>query len=267
MITGAGGGIGRAAALALANEGAELAVCDIAPAALDNLKTALGARGENIIACAVDVSDRDAVAHFAREVCERRRAPDILVNSAGVYISGTILDLTPDDWTWALSVNLFGVIHACHYFLPPMIARGGGGNIVNLVSMYGYWPSPGVAGYLTSKFGVFGFSEALREDLRAHNISVSTVCPGMINTGIVRNMRIRNAPGREDAVRAALQNAYTRRNYGPEPVAAAIVGAVKRNKKLVLVSPEARIMYFLERFFPALSRVIARRAAKRMFSP
>jgi len=142
---------------------------------------------------------RGAVAHFAREVCERRRAPDILVNSAGVYISGTILDLTPDDWTWALSVNLFGVIHACHYFLPPMIARGGGGNIVNLVSMYGYWPSPGVAGYLTSKFGVFGFSEALREDLRAHNISVSTVCPGMINTGIVRNMRIRNAPGREDA--------------------------------------------------------------------
>lgn len=186
---------------------------------------------------------------------------------AGVYVSGAIGELGLEDWDWVVSVNLFGVIHACHYFLPSMVARGTGGNVVNLVSMYGYWVSPGVAGYLTSKFGVFGFSEALREDLRTHGIAVATACPGMINTGIVRNMRIRNAHGRETAVMTALQQTYARRNYGPERVARAIVRAIKHDRKLVLVSPEARLMYHLERWCPPLSRFIARRAAARMFNP
>lgn len=267
MVTGAGSGIGKAVVHALAREGAALAVCDIAPDALDALKTGLGALSDGMIAREVDVADRDAMERFAREVCEQHGAPDILVNSAGVYISGAIQELTMPDWDWVISVNLFGVIHACHYFVPPMIERGSGGNVVNLASMYGFWASPCVAGYLTSKFGVFGFSEALREDLRSHGIHVATVCPGMINTGIIHNMRIRNAPGHEAAVVDALERMYARRNYGPEPVARAIIRAIQRNRKLVLVSPEAHLMYYLERFCPCLSRVIARRAASRLFDP
>jgi len=132
--------------------------------------------------------------------------------------------------------------------------------------MYGYWPSPAVSGYLTSKFGLFGFSEALREDLRSTGIRVTTVCPGMIHTPLVRNMRIRNAPGDEEAVRNAIEDRYVRRNYSPDRVARAVVQAIRKEKGLVLVSPEAQIMYHIERYCPRLSRFIARRAAARLFS-
>lgn len=89
----------------------------------------------------------------------------------------------------------------------------------------------------------------------------------MINTGIVGNMRVRNAPGREKDVVAALERVYARRNYSPERVAKAIVYAIKRNKKITRVSPEARLMYYMEHFRPFLSRIIARRVARRLFGP
>ena len=202
---------------------------------------------------------------FAAKVHEAVPSVDVVVNSAGVYLVGGLLDLSIEDWQWALSVNLWGVIHACHCFVPPMAKRRAGGHVVNLASMYGFWPSPNVAGYLTSKFAVFGFSEALREDLRGARIGVSTVCPGVINTGIIRNMRICSSGGESDRLRHELEQAYTRRNYGPDKVAHAVIQAIRRNRKVVLVSPEAHIMYRMERWCPTLSRLIARAAAKRMF--
>ena len=265
LVTGAASGIGRATALALARDGARLIVCDVDGQGLDEAAAELGTQGACLLAQRVDVSRRDEMAAFAARVHDTLPGVDVLVNSAGVYLVGGLLDLSLDDWDWALSVNLWGVIHACHYFVPPMAGRGAGGHVVNLASMYGFWPSPGVAGYLTSKFGVFGFSESLREDLRGAGIGVSTVCPGVINTGIIRNMRIRSAAGEAQGLRHELEQAYARRNYGPEKVADAVVQAIRRNRKLVLVSPEAQLMYRLERWCPRLSRLIARAAAKRLF--
>lgn len=265
VVTGAGGGIGHAVARALAREGARLAICDSDEQKLRSLHGDLTREGHDAICARVDVADSEQVREFADVVARDTGDANILVNCAGVYICGKTLDLSLDDWQWVLSVNLFGIIHACHFFLPQIVRNGGDGHVANLASMYGYWPSPGVTGYLTSKFGVFGYSEALREDLRGTRVGVSTVCPGMINTGLVRNMRIRGAGTAETDVRAALQQTYTSRSYGPERVAAAIVKGIAKNKGIVLVSPEARIMYYVERYCPALSRHIARTAAKRMF--
>jgi len=276
LVTGAASGIGRATALALARQGARLILCDKNEPDLRSAEAEVNDASRCLLASAVDVSDREAVQEFARRVHETVPAVDVLVNSAGVYLSGTVLDLSLDDWEWSLGCNLWGLIYMTHFFVPRMVERGIQGHIVNLVSMYGYWVSPNVIGYLTPKFATFGFSEALREDLRRHSsrgslarakIGVSTVCPGIIRTGIVKNMRIRNAPGKEDLVRSSLEQAYRRRDYGPERVASAIVRAIRKNKGLVLVSPESWLMYYIDRFFPIISRFVARRAADRLFHP
>jgi NAD(P)-dependent dehydrogenase (short-subunit alcohol dehydrogenase family) len=266
VVTGAGSGIGRATALALAHAGCRLALCDVNEEALAAAKADVESAGTSAGSWCVDVSDRRAVAVFAQSVKDEMGPIDILVNSAGVYISGSAAELTLEDWDWVISVNLWGVIHTGHFFLPQLLQGARGGHIVNLVSMYGYWPSPCVAGYLTSKFGVFGYSRALREDLRAHGIGVSTVCPGIVNTGLVHNMRIRHTGHDAQDLRSSLEGQYAARNYGPDKVATAIVNAIRRNRDLVLVTPESRLMYQVERFCPPLSRFIARRAAKRMLS-
>ena len=264
LVVGAASGIGRTTALAFADEGARLMLADLDEDGLHTVAKEAAERSACLLAQRVDVSKTEDMAALAEAVHEAVPCVDVLVNSAGVYITGGILDLSLEDWDWVLSINLHGLIHGCHYFIPPMARRGQGGHVVNLASMYGYWTSPQVVGYLTSKFGVFGFSEALREDLRPYGVRVSTVCPGMINTGLVNRMRIRHTACPEES-RGQLADAYQHRNYGPEKVAHAIVDAVYKKRKMVLVSPESRIMYRLERWCPALSRAIARSAAKRMF--
>jgi len=263
LVTGAGSGIGRATAMALARSGARLVLCDINEKALDVVTSAIGAES-CLLAQRVDVSKREEMQSFSNAVHKRVEALDILVNNAGVYVTGGILDLSLEDWDWVLGIDLWGMIHGAHFFVPKMAAREQGGHIVNVSSMYGYWVSPKVIGYLTAKFGVFGFSEALREDLRGTGIGVSTICPGMIKTNLLESTRFRNTDD-EAALRSHIEATYTRRNYGPEKVARAIVKAVKRNQRLVLVSPESKIMYHMDRLCPPLSRWIARTAARRMF--
>ncbi|HOV72444.1 MAG TPA: SDR family NAD(P)-dependent oxidoreductase [Candidatus Hydrogenedentes bacterium] len=264
LITGAACGIGHATALAFARKGAQLVLCDVNSEELERTAAQVSEISTCLLARRVDISKHEEVEAFADEVHRLVPSLDVLVNNAGVYIVGGILDLSLDDWEWVLGVNLRGVIHCCHYFVPAMVQRGQGGHVINVSSMYGFWPAGRVTGYLTSKFGVFGFSEALREDLRGTGIGVSTVCPGVINTNLVQSTRLRNT-GNADALRDHLQRIYDRRNYGPEKVAGAIVRAVERNRRLVLVSPEARIMYHMNRLCPPLSRIIARASTRRMF--
>lgn len=261
VVTGAAAGIGRETALALAGQGAKLIVCDRDMDTLTAVRHEIAARSECLLAERVDVARFEEMRAFADKVHAVVPAVDILVNNAGVGMMGSFLSTTLDDWKWIISINLWGVIHGCHVFVPKMAERKAGGHVVNVSSMLGFSIAPDIAGYATTKFGVFGLSLCMRQDLRPHGIGVSVICPGIINTGIVRTSRYRGVAD-ADRTRDHVVRAYQKRNYGPERVARAIVRAIKRNKATVPVSPEAVLTYYVHRVWPAAGHALMRWMAR-----
>jgi NAD(P)-dependent dehydrogenase (short-subunit alcohol dehydrogenase family) len=262
LVTGAASGIGRETALAFARAGADLIVCDVNERGLAEVGSAIRELGRNVFARRVDVSRADEMRALADAVQAERPAVDILMNNAGVAVGASFADTPLEDWEWLLSINLWGVIHGCHFFLPAMIRRGQGGHVVNVASAAGYLASSQLTAYATTKFAVVGLSEALRDELVPHDILVTTVCPGIINTPITLSARLRGADAA--AKRAALVEAYRQRNYGPERVAANILKAIARKRAVAPISPEAWVMYFLKRLAPGLTARINRALSARM---
>jgi NAD(P)-dependent dehydrogenase (short-subunit alcohol dehydrogenase family) len=254
VVTGAGSGIGRATALLCAERGADLAICDVDDAGLAETERRARALGREVTARHVDVADREQMRAFAEAV----PAIDLLVNNAGVGLAATFEDTPLDDWDWIVSINLMGVVHGCHFFVPKL---RGGGHVANVSSMAGYHASPALIAYSTTKFAVLGFSEALREDLQERGIGVTAICPGIINTPITRNARARGRADDAD-VRERLVKLYERRNYGPEKVARKILLAVRRNRVVAPVAPEAWVAHGLTRTSPRLAGWVARKMAQ-----
>jgi NAD(P)-dependent dehydrogenase (short-subunit alcohol dehydrogenase family) len=260
LVTGAASGIGRATAKALAAHGALVVVCDVNEAGIAALAAELGA--SCLLARRVDVSDRAAMAAFADEVHRLVPAVDVLVNNAGVGLQGGLLGTSLDDWDWVMKINVGGVIHGCHFFVPKMVEQGIRGHVVNVSSVLGVFGAPDVIGYATSKFAVFGLSESLRAELAAKKIGVSTICPGMIDTGIIASTRFagveaKNAE-RSAGVRGKIDKLFKLRRYKAEKVAAAIVDAIRRDRPVVPVAPEAWALYLLNRYLPGLANPIRR---------
>lgn len=255
VVTGAASGIGRATALALATRGADLALCDLDEPGLAAVAAEVGALGRRVVARRADVSSEAEMQAFADAVHAEFPAADLVVNNAGIAVAGTFLDLELADFDRVIAVNLRGVVLGCRLFLPPMVARGSG-HVVNIASMAGYTPSPGMTPYTATKFAVVGFSESLRLELAPLGIGVTAICPGIINTPIVRSSPVRGALAatRDEAV--AL---FERRNYPPERVAEALLEAVARNRAVAPVSPEARAAWWLRRLAPGLLRNFAAR--------
>lgn len=263
LVTGAGSGIGRETALALARAGVDLVICDVDAVGLEETAARVRTEGRRAEPSVVDVANRDAMRAFAAAVHRARPAVDVLVNNAGVGLGAAFLDTTLEDWDWIVSINLLGVVHGCHFFVPPMVVRGTGGHVVNVSSAAGYVATSPLTAYATTKFGVFGLSEALRDELRPHGIGVTTICPGIVNTPITRNARVRGRAA-DAGAQEAIVRFYERRNYGPERVAAAIVRAIRGNRTVVPVTPEAWVLYLLKRLAPDLSARLNRALAARM---
>ena len=256
VVTGAASGIGRATALLFARGGAKLCVCDIASEALPALQAELLAAGASEArAVTVDVGSREQMAQFCEAAC-RDGAPDVLVNNAGVGLAGGLLATSLEDWHWIVNVNLWGVVHGCHFFAPKMAERGRG-QIINLASAAGFYNSEAMVAYGTTKYAVVGLSEALRAELAPRGVGVSVVCPGFIDTPIVASMRLRGESYPE-AARKHIQRFYRKRNYQPERVAQAVLHAARRNPALLPVTPEAWALYLMKRAAPNLThRLIA----------
>lgn len=263
VITGAGNGIGRATALAFAERGAHVVICDIDLAAAQ--RTAELANLPANAACAhahayqVDVSDGAAVEAFAAQVAEEHGVPHIVVNNAGIGHYGTFMDTTDRDWKRVLDVNLWGVIYGCRAFSKLMVERGEGGNIVNIASAAAYVPSKVLTAYATSKAAVVALSDCLRAELASSGIGVSVICPGIVKTNITRTTTFAGLSAQEQEVRRSeATKRYARRNYPPEKVAEQIVEAVLHNRPMVPVTPEAKIGRFISRIAPGLLRTAAR---------
>ncbi|WP_113703552.1 SDR family NAD(P)-dependent oxidoreductase, partial [Nonomuraea lactucae] len=254
VVTGAGSGIGRATARAFAAHGAEVVCADLdagtAARTADGIAEDLGGTAH---AMRVDVADTALMEEFARQVSDRYGVPDIVVNNAGIVVSGPFLDHSADDWRKALDVNLWGVVHGCRLFGAQMVERGEGGHIVNIASLAAFAPSRMLPAYSTAKAAVRMLSECLRADLAGQGIGVSAVCPGFVSTPIAGNATYVGPDLREFAVRA-----LERRGYPPERVAAHILRAVHRNQAVVPVNVEGRIGYALSRLSPGALRGLAR---------
>ena len=262
LVTGGASGIGRATALALARRGASLVVCDVNEDGLAAVAGELRGLGADVLARRVDVARADEMEAFAGAVHERVEAVDLLVNNAGVGLGGGTLHTSLEDWRWIVGINLFGVIHGCHFFVPAMVRRGRGGHVVNVSSAAGYLASEALAAYATTKFGVFGLSEALRKELAPHGIGVTTVCPGIINTPITASAPLRG-PDATPEMREYMVEAYRRRNYPPERVAENILKAIQRNRAVAPISPEAWFGYIVKRLAPWAISLMNRKAGDR----
>jgi NAD(P)-dependent dehydrogenase (short-subunit alcohol dehydrogenase family) len=260
LVTGAGSGIGRETALLAARRGADLAICDVNDSGLAEVERTARALGRSVIARRVDVADREQMREFAETVHDRAGAVDLLVNNAGVALAAGLLDSQLEDWDWIVAINVIGVVHGCHFFVPKMVERGTGGHVANLSSMAGFHASPALVAYTATKFAVLGLSEALREELQPHGIGVTAICPGIINTPITTNARTRG-PAADPKARERFVSLYGRRNYGPERVATNILKAVERNRSVAPISPEAWMTYAMKRVSPRLAGWTARRIA------
>ncbi|MFD5855827.1 SDR family oxidoreductase [Streptomyces chartreusis] len=260
LVTGAGSGIGRATAYAFAEAGARVVAVDRdaesagRTAEMSRLIGAPEAWAET-----VDVSDEQAMEKLAARVAAEYGVVDVLVNNAGIGLSGSFFDTTPEDWKKVLDVNLWGVIHGCRLFGKQMAERGQGGHIVNTASAAAFQPSKALPAYSTSKAAVLMLSECLRAELAGQGIGVTAICPGLVNTNITSTAHFAGVDAEEEKRRQKRSaRLYGLRNYPPEKVADAILRAVVRGEAVVPVTPEARGAYLMSRFTPRALRGIAR---------
>ncbi|MXP23604.1 SDR family oxidoreductase [Gordonia sp. HNM0687] len=259
VITGAGSGIGRETAFALAEQGCELILADIDLAGADETARQSKALGTQASPYELDVADVGALAAFAESVRDRHGTPDIVINNAGIGLAGSVLAATDEQVDRLLGVNLRGVISGSRVFGRLMAERGIGGHIVNVSSAAAFTPQRSLGLYSASKAGVLLFSESLRAELGEHRIGVSAICPGIVDTHIVSATPIAGLPAAEEETeRRRLDGLYRRRGFTPDRVAREIVDAIIGNKAVVPVTPEAKIGYRIYRFTPWLSRLGAR---------
>ncbi|MGR4851044.1 SDR family oxidoreductase [Streptomyces sp. LARHCF252] len=260
LVTGAGSGIGRATALAFAEAGARVVAVDRdAEAAARTAESSRLMGASAAWAETADVSDEQTMEKLAEKVTLEYGVVDLLVNNAGIGLSGSFFDTTPEDWKKVLDVNLWGVIHGCRLFGRRMAERGQGGHIVNVASAAAYQPSRALPAYSTSKAAVLMLSECLRAELAGQGIGVTAVCPGIVNTAITSTAHFAGVDAQEETrLQQRAARLYGLRNYPPEKVAAAILRAVVRDEAVVPVTPEARGARVLSRLAPGVLRRIAR---------
>ncbi len=260
LVTGAASGIGRATAFAFAEAGARIVAVDRdADGAARTAELARLIGAPQAWPEVVDVADEAAMEKLADKVDAEYGPVDVLVNNAGIGLSGSFLQTTTDDWKKVLDVNLWGVIHGCRIFGKRMADRGQGGHIVNTASAAAFQPSKVLPAYSTSKAAVLMLSECLRAELAGQGIGVSAICPGLVNTSITSTARFAGVSAEEEKRRQArAARMYGLRNYPPEKVADAVLRAVVRNQAVVPVTPEARGAHLLSRFAPRALRALAR---------
>jgi NAD(P)-dependent dehydrogenase (short-subunit alcohol dehydrogenase family) len=246
VITGAASGIGAALGRAFSAAGCDVVLADVDA---DALAAVAGSIDADALAVVTDVSDAAAVEHLADEAFARFGGVDVLCNNAGVSTFNPLTAQTLDDWRWVLGVNLWGVIHGVHTFLPRLLAQGRTAHIVNTSSLAGLASGlPQLGPYNVSKVGVVALSETLRMELAMSGapIGVSVLCPGSTGTRILESERNRPAPlGREvrteegEAFREAVRSTFD----GPparsaDEVADAVLNAVWANRFWVITSGE-----------------------------
>jgi short-subunit dehydrogenase len=262
-ITGAGSGIGRALAYELAARGCQLALSDVDEAGLAETLSFLNQKYPNlkVKTYIVDVADQQAVTQYAKEVKADFSQVHVIINNAGVALSARLDSVNRDDFDWLFNINFWGVVNGTEAFLP-FLKESGDAHIVNISSVFGLISLPKQGTYNAAKFAVRGYTEALRQEMIVHNhkVGVSCVHPGGIATSIARNARMDEqdkANGMADTFDKVVQTT-------PEQAAKIILKGVQKNKRRILVGPDAHLIHFLVRLLGSRYQVLTQWLCKRL---
>ena len=248
VITGAGGGIGRAIAISLARRGCNLALADIDEAGLKETAQLARAHKVRVSEHRVDVADRNDVAQFPAVVGAEHAGVDLLVNNAGVAVGGTFEQVSDEDFEWLFEINFWGVVRMTRAFLP-QLRTSDDARVVNISSVYGLIAPPEQVPYAASKFAVRGFSEALRHELEGSNVGVTVVHPGGVNTMIAEKARVPAGVSEEEMERRRAQYRKLLR-LPPEVAGEVIVDGIERRRSRILVGSDAKFISLIARLLP-----------------
>jgi 2-hydroxycyclohexanecarboxyl-CoA dehydrogenase len=228
LVTGGGQGIGRATALALAREGAQVAALDVVKEAAERVRNEIETLGVKGLALAADVTRRAEVERAVAEIVAQWGQLDIVVNNAGWDTMQPFLESEEPVWDRIIAINFKGLLYVCKAAVPHMVARGGG-RVINIASDAGRVGSTGEAVYAGTKGAIIAFGKTLAREVARHGITVNAVCPGITETPLLQG--IREESPRNAKVIEAIGRAIPLGRIGqPEDVAAAVV---------FLASPEA----------------------------
>jgi len=257
LITGAASGIGKATALKAARAGAELFITDINEASLKAVADECKSLGAKVTAKALDISNYEAVKSWATEIHSQHTSLDVVMNIAGIAIWGTVENMTHEQWRRVIDINLMGPVHTIECFIPPMIAAKRGGHLVNVSSAAGLFGLPWHAAYSASKFGLRGISEVLRFDLERHDIGVSLVCPGGVDSGLVNTIQVAGIDT-SDPEFTKLREGFAKRAVTPEQAADAILKGIRDNRYMVFTSADIEIGHWFQNKFSPPYEIVMR---------
>lgn len=257
VVTGAASGIGEALAHALARRGSNLVLLDRDADRLHSVEAAIAAiapvgaaeRSVHVTAHVVDLADADATAGVAEAILRDHPRIRLLVNNAGVGLSGRFDQVTLEEFNWVIDVNFRAVVQLTHMLLPALKAEAGS-HIANMSSLFGLIAPAGQAAYAASKFAVRGFTEALRHELIQDGVGVTSVHPGGIRTRIAESARRGSGVSREEHEEGTREFAKLLR-IDPAGAADAILSGIERRRGRVLIGREAKVLDLVARLLPA----------------
>lgn len=248
VVTGAGSGIGRSFALELAKRGGTIVCADInLDAAQETVNLIESQTSGKAFAVQCDVGLKEQVKALAEQAEKLMNHPvSLVINNAGVGLGGKFDEVSLEDWQWCMHVNLWGVIHGCHYFVPKFKQQGRGA-IINVASAAGYTAAPEMTAYNVTKSSVLALSETLSAELRKDNIRVNVLCPTLVPTNIMRNGRL---PGHYAGLADDLlmNHAFTT----SDQVAIKTLNNLDANKLYTIPQPDAKLFWIMKRASPAL---------------
>lgn len=219
LITGAGKGIGKAIALALAKEGVNVVLVSRTADDIEKLATKIRSLRVKALAITADVSDITSIDQAVAKALEEFGTIDILINNAGIAAFGKFLELEPTEWERIIKVNLMGTYYATRAVLPNMIERQTG-DIINISSTAGQRGNALTSAYSASKFAVLGLTESLMQEVRKHNIRVTALTPSTVATEMAKDLKLTD--GNPDNVMQA------------EDVAELVIAQLKLNRRVFI---------------------------------
>jgi NAD(P)-dependent dehydrogenase (short-subunit alcohol dehydrogenase family) len=247
FITGGASGIGLGISKAFVNAGMKIVIADLRQDHIDEAMAdfAKAGKGDSVHAIKLDVTDRDAMAAAAAETERKFGKIHVLVNNAGVGVTGPVKQAKFNDWDWGIGVNLGGVINGVVIFLPYLMKHGEGGHIICTSSMSAVVPIRGATIYTTAKSAIMGMMESMRGELEADGISTSIFCPGPVQSNIAEAAKLRPEKYKKDSGFADMESKLGERPVDPnwmsqEEVGERVLNGLKRNDLFIFTHPEFR---------------------------